>query len=134
MELFTKKKIQFDDAKIHEEYVAKQNESEKLLTEEYMCDRQHFNNPKSLDDINTQILIDDYYVDFGASQVDVNDEEINDQRSITVTNNTKGKVVMSWNVNDDQAFSISPVTCEIPPLKNYSFRIKFQPVRILQFY
>jgi hypothetical protein len=134
MELHSKKKIKFDEAKIHANFVEERSRNEKLCTEEYMCDNEHARDPKTLNDINTQVMLDAYYVDFGASNVDANDEEVNEQRSITVTNNTKGKILMNWNSNENQAFSVSPTTCEIPPLKKYSFRIKFQPKCADQFY
>ena len=47
-----------------------------------MCDNEHVRDPKTLDDINTQVLLDAYYVDFGASNVDTNDEEVNEQLGI----------------------------------------------------
>ncbi len=134
MELYSKKKIKFDEAKIHASFLEERCKNEKLFTEEYLCDNEHIRDPKTLNDINTQVLVDAYYVDFGPSSVDINDGEINEQRSITVTNKTKGKILINWNSNKSQAFSISPSTCEIPPLKNYSFRIKFQPKIADQFY
>ena len=129
MELYMKRKFKFDENKNHLEYVEKvSNSSGALLTEEYICDREHFYEPKSLDDINTQVLVDAYYVDFGASRIDPMNEDTNDQRSITVANKTRGKIVMQWNNTEDQAFTIEPLCCEIPPLKSYSFRVKFRPV------
>ncbi len=135
MELYTKGKIKYDLNKIHqyyEEHKSIENEkiNKKLLTEEYICDKYHYNEPKSLNDINEQITVDTYYVDFGASKVDMNDEEFNDQKSIIITNKTNGKIILSWNNNgtENQYFTITPKTCEIPPMKSYSFRIKFLPV------
>ena len=58
----------------------------------------------------------------------------NEQKSITVTNKTKGKILLTWNFNKNSAFTISPATSEIPPLKSHSFRVKFHPQRGDQFY
>ena len=135
MDLYTKGKLKLDEEKIHEHYLKiKNNPETKIQTEEYICDKFHYAEPKSLNDINTQIAIDSVYIDFGASVVDANDEELNDQKSITITNKTKGKIIMSWNLTENQTFTITPVSCEIPPMKNYSFRIKFQPRYADQFY
>lgn len=127
-DLCSEKKIQFDERKIHENFLELKQKYESSLTEEYIRDGFHFNHTKSLNDINKQVLVDAYYVDFGASQLDLNDEETNDQKSIIITNKTKGKIMMSWNCSEDNPFTITPQSCEIPPMKNYSFRIKFQPV------
>lgn len=130
-----KRKFKFDEKTIHEDYVAKMTDPNgALLTEEYICDREHFYEPKSLDDINTQVMVDAYYVDFGASVIDPMNEDTNDQRSITVTNKTRGKIIMQWNNTEDQAFTIEPLSCEIPPLKNYSFRVKFRPVSLIELF
>lgn len=127
-ELCSEKKIQFDEKKIHEIFLQLKQKYENSMTEEYIRDGFHFNDSKTLNDINKQVLVDSYYVNFGASHVDINNEELNDQKSIIITNKTKGKIMMSWNCSENNPFTITPQSCEIPPMKNYSFRIKFQPV------
>ncbi|XP_071942190.1 cilia- and flagella-associated protein 65-like [Antedon mediterranea] len=55
-------------------------------------------------------------------------------KTLNVTNNTKGKVTIMWMGSPDNTFSVSPVTCDIPPLKMTSFRVTFKPNSPNQFY
>ena len=76
------------------------------------------------------IHIDSVYVDFGASQpVQMLDEMKNMQeKSISIFNKTKSKIGIYWNASETQPFKITPLMCDIPPLKSCAFRIKFEPV------
>ena len=76
------------------------------------------------------IQIDSVYVDFGASHpVQMLDETKNTQeKSITIFNKTKSKIVIYWNGSETQPFKVAPQTCDIPPMKSCAFRIKFEPV------
>jgi hypothetical protein len=73
------------------------------------------------------------YMDFGASRIVGADAQSN-ERSVIVFNNTKGKLLVYWNSVNGSPFSVSPQECEIPPMKSYSFRIKFQPQFADKFY
>ncbi len=78
------------------------------------------------------VQLDTVYVDFGACQpAQLLDETRNAQeKSISIFNKTKSKIVIYWNENQTQPFKITPLTCDIPPMKSCSFRIKFEPVFI----
>lgn len=94
--------------------------------DEYINDQIHSFRDKYQKKIEKCITIDSYNVDFGYAQPNVIDKLF--EKSITVTNHTRGKIIISWNSNNDSPFSIFPSNCEIPPLKTYSFRVKFSPV------
>lgn len=69
------------------------------------------------------VTVSESYLDFGAGKlVDAS------EKSITLFNNTKGKLLINWNGSDKVPFSVHPATCDIPPMKSYSFRVKFHPV------
>ncbi|XP_033103427.1 cilia- and flagella-associated protein 65-like [Anneissia japonica] len=55
-------------------------------------------------------------------------------KTLNVTNNTKGKVTVVWMGSPDNNFSVSPITCDIPPLKMTSFRVTFKPNAPNQFF
>ena len=76
------------------------------------------------------VQLDTVYVDFGACQpAQLLDETRNAQeKSISIFNKTKSKIVIYWNESQTQPFKITPLTCDIPPMKSCSFRIKFEPV------
>ena len=70
------------------------------------------------------------YVDFGATKlIEVSNDQ--NERSISLFNNTKGKLMIFWNSSSNVPFSVLPQECEIPPMKSYSFRVKFQPVILI---
>ncbi len=50
------------------------------------------------------------------------------EHSINVFNNSGDKLMLVWHTRDDAAFSVVPNTCEIPPMKSYSLRVRFAPV------
>lgn len=97
--------------------------------DEYTDDDIHSFKDKYEKNIDQCVTIDTYYIDFGYAQANNLDEP--NQKSITVTNHTKGKLIIFWNNNEQRPFSITPETCEIPPLKTYSFRVKFTPVILI---
>ena len=74
------------------------------------------------------VQIDSVYVDFGASQTVQNLDQQVQEKSISIFNKTKSKIVLYWNSSEKQAFKITPPTCEIPAMKSCSFRVKFEPV------
>lgn len=94
--------------------------------DEHINDQVHSFRDKYQKTIEKCISIDSYNVDFGYAQPNAMDKLF--EKSLTVTNHTRGKIIISWNSNDQTPFSIFPPTCEIPPLKTYSFRVKFSPV------
>lgn len=97
------------------------NDEEKISSYEEYFKTEYQENDKQ------HIRIDNQYADFGAV-TNINDD-IPQQKSITLFNNTKGKLFVCWNKSDDEkSFTIAPQTAEIPPLKSYSFRITFKPV------
>ena len=115
-------KVKVTDELVHQKFLEiKSKETSQTATEEYMNDSHHFPDQKS----DPQISIDQYYLDFGSSKVDPNDEEFNGQKSVTLTNRTKGKILIFWNSSENQSFAILPVKCEIPPLKSYSFKVEY---------
>lgn len=69
-------------------------------------------------------------VDFGASKTQSLEQPIVQEKSITIFNKTKSKLMIFWNTSEHQTFSIHPQTCEIPAMKSYSLRIKFDPVSL----
>ena len=56
------------------------------------------------------------------------------QRSLTVTNLTRGKLTLVWFTPDSSVFSISPIEAEILPLKSTAFRVIFRPTVVDRFY
>jgi len=46
-------------------------------------------------------------------------------KTINVTNHTRGKVTVQWMGDSSHPFSVTPATLDIPPLKACSFRVKF---------
>ncbi|XP_062861739.1 cilia- and flagella-associated protein 65 isoform X2 [Trichomycterus rosablanca] len=48
-------------------------------------------------------------------------------QSVSITNHTKGKISLLWTPSSDSTFSISPLTCDLNPLKSTSFRVTYAP-------
>ncbi|PIK59519.1 putative coiled-coil domain-containing protein [Apostichopus japonicus] len=69
-------------------------------------------------------------VDFGCC---VNLQHV-EQRTINVTNHTKGKITVVWMGESDHIFSVTPTSSDVPPLKMTSFRVSFKPDAPNQFY
>jgi hypothetical protein len=94
--------------------------------DDYISDEVHA--PRGSARHEPPLTVSDTYVDFAASKL-VETAGSHNEKSITVFNNTRGKMMLFWNQSQTSPFSISPIECEIPPMKSYSFRIKFEPVR-----
>ncbi|CAF1104404.1 unnamed protein product [Rotaria sordida] len=56
------------------------------------------------------------------------------QQSLTITNLTRGKLIVIWLIKDPSIFSIIPTETELLPLKSTAFRIIFRPTIIDTFY
>ncbi|CAG5126792.1 unnamed protein product, partial [Candidula unifasciata] len=48
------------------------------------------------------------------------------ERTVNITNHTKGKVTVQWMGDSSHLFSVSPVTLDIPAMKSCSFRVSFK--------
>ncbi|XP_041119870.1 cilia- and flagella-associated protein 65 isoform X1 [Polyodon spathula] len=48
---------------------------------------------------------------------------------LCLTNHTKGKLTVVWTAPKGSPFSVSPETCDLPPLKSTAFRVNFTPSR-----
>ena len=76
------------------------------------------------------VSTDIYQADFGQC-MDMRNIE---QRTVNITNHTKGKVTVYWMGGEDHVFTMTPQTLDIPPLKSCSFRVSFKPSAPNQFY
>ncbi|XP_041477861.1 LOW QUALITY PROTEIN: cilia- and flagella-associated protein 65-like [Lytechinus variegatus] len=76
------------------------------------------------------VTIDTTHVDFG----NVQDLRRPLQKTLNVTNHTKGKITVTWMGDENHIYSISPVSSDIPPLKMTSFRVTFKPNAPNQFF
>ncbi|XP_056611820.1 cilia- and flagella-associated protein 65 isoform X1 [Triplophysa dalaica] len=47
-------------------------------------------------------------------------------KSVSITNHTKGKICLAWSPGTN-CFSISPLSCELSPLKSTTFRVTYIP-------
>lgn len=52
------------------------------------------------------------------------------QQSVSVTNHSKVKLRLEWTAPSDSSFSVSPLSCELPPLKTTSFRVAYSPKQL----
>ncbi|XP_055086370.1 cilia- and flagella-associated protein 65 [Periophthalmus magnuspinnatus] len=57
-------------------------------------------------------------------------KNLNSQKPITVTNHSKIKLRLEWTAGPDLSFSVSPLFCELPPLKSTSFRLTYCPKQL----
>ncbi|XP_067266303.1 cilia- and flagella-associated protein 65 [Chanodichthys erythropterus] len=48
-------------------------------------------------------------------------------KSVSITNYTKGKICLMWSNGAESPFSISPLSCELGPLKTTAFRVTYSP-------
>ncbi|XP_048049329.1 LOW QUALITY PROTEIN: cilia- and flagella-associated protein 65 [Megalobrama amblycephala] len=48
-------------------------------------------------------------------------------KSVSITNYTKGKICLMWSHGAESPFSISPLSCELGPLKTTAFRVTYSP-------
>ncbi|KAK7113832.1 cilia- and flagella-associated protein 65-like isoform X2 [Littorina saxatilis] len=88
--------------------------------EEYFNDGFHSDTISSVPHVSADIHV----ADFGNCSSMRGIEE----KTINITNHTRGKVLVQWTTRSDHVFNIQQPTLEIPPLKACSFRVKFQPM------
>ncbi|XP_060910642.1 cilia- and flagella-associated protein 65 [Labrus mixtus] len=48
-------------------------------------------------------------------------------QSVSINNHTRGKLSLVWTSARDSPFSVSPLLCDLAPLKSTSFRVNFDP-------
>ncbi|CAL8240874.1 unnamed protein product [Merluccius merluccius] len=48
-------------------------------------------------------------------------------QSVRITNRTKGKVSLVWTTAPDSPFAVTPVSCDLSPLKSTSFSVTYDP-------
>ncbi|XP_061081714.1 cilia- and flagella-associated protein 65 [Conger conger] len=48
---------------------------------------------------------------------------------LSITNHTKGRLSLAWTSNPDSPFSVSPASCDLPPLKSTAFRVTYAPLQ-----
>ncbi|KAJ8383584.1 hypothetical protein AAFF_G00216570 [Aldrovandia affinis] len=53
---------------------------------------------------------------------------------LSVTNHTKGRLCLFWTSAPDSPFSISPTSCDLPPLKSTAFRVTYAPLQLNTFH
>ncbi|XP_059144553.1 cilia- and flagella-associated protein 65-like [Physella acuta] len=56
------------------------------------------------------------------------------EKTVTITNHTRGKVTVQWNGDTSHTFYVTPATIDVPPLKTCSFRVSFKPKAENQIY
>ncbi|KAJ4933197.1 hypothetical protein JOQ06_030032 [Pogonophryne albipinna] len=49
---------------------------------------------------------------------------------VSITNHTRGKLGLVWTAGEDSPFSVSPSSCDLPPLKSTSFRVTYDPKQL----
>ncbi|XP_029460888.1 cilia- and flagella-associated protein 65 isoform X2 [Rhinatrema bivittatum] len=53
---------------------------------------------------------------------------------LSLTNHTKGKVIVTWIFNPESPFRVTPESSDIPPLKSMAYRLSFQPTQLNTLY
>nr|XP_057938965.1 cilia- and flagella-associated protein 65 [Doryrhamphus excisus] len=48
-------------------------------------------------------------------------------QAVAITNYTSVKITLVWTIAQDSPFSVSPITCDLSPLKSTSFRVSYNP-------
>uniref|UniRef100_A0AAY5F236 CFAP65 fourth Ig-like domain-containing protein n=1 Tax=Electrophorus electricus TaxID=8005 RepID=A0AAY5F236_ELEEL len=48
-------------------------------------------------------------------------------QSVSITNRTKGKLSLLWTPSADSPFSVTPLNCDLSPLKSTAFRVTYAP-------
>lgn len=76
------------------------------------------------------VSLDVHHAEFGQLQ----DPKAVTQKTINITNHTKGKITCMWMKDTKGIFSVSPEECDILPLKTASFRLTFRPNAANQFF
>ncbi|XP_074550256.1 cilia- and flagella-associated protein 65 isoform X1 [Halichoeres trimaculatus] len=51
-------------------------------------------------------------------------------QSVSITNHTRGKLSLTWTEAQDSPFSVSPLSCDLAPLKSTSFRVNYDPKQL----
>ncbi|XP_013095381.2 cilia- and flagella-associated protein 65-like isoform X1 [Biomphalaria glabrata] len=69
------------------------------------------------------VSLDVCILDFGVCQ----NIQALAEKTVNITNHTRGKVTVQWNGDQSHIFSVSPNVLDIPPLKACSFRVTFRP-------
>ncbi|XP_070569847.1 cilia- and flagella-associated protein 65-like [Ptychodera flava] len=69
------------------------------------------------------VTLDTSTIDFGQCQ----NLRLIEPQTVNVTNHTKGKVTINWMTQNTNTFFVTPATCDIPPLKTFSFQVAFKP-------
>ncbi|BFZ22011.1 hypothetical protein BsWGS_25049 [Bradybaena similaris] len=85
---------------------------------------EYFNDGFHCDLINIlpHVSLDVHVLDFG----NVQNLNFPMERTVKITNHTKGKVTAQWMGDASHVFSVSPGTLDIPALKSCSFRVSFK--------
>ncbi|KAM7444065.1 hypothetical protein ABFA07_007249 [Porites harrisoni] len=76
------------------------------------------------------VSLDVHHADFGQLQ----DPNAVAQKTVNITNHTRGKITCMWMKDTKGIFSVSPEECDILPLKTASFRLTFRPNAANQFF
>ncbi|KAL9957579.1 hypothetical protein ACROYT_G034498 [Oculina patagonica] len=76
------------------------------------------------------VSLDIHHADFGQ----LLDPKAVEQKTVNITNHTKGKITCMWMKDTKGIFSVSPEECDILPLKTASFRVTFRPNAANQFF
>ncbi|XP_071101269.1 cilia- and flagella-associated protein 65-like isoform X1 [Haliotis cracherodii] len=88
-------------------------------TEEYFNDGFHCDLVNFVPHVSTDVNL----ADFGNCQ----NLRVIEDKTVNVTNHTKGKVTVQWMGDGSHMFSVYPTVMDIPPLKSCSFRVSFKP-------
>ncbi|KAH3749495.1 hypothetical protein DPMN_183993, partial [Dreissena polymorpha] len=93
---------------------------------------EYFNDGFHSDIINfvPHVSTDVNVVDFGNCQ----NLRVIEDRNVTLTNHTKGKITVQWMGGAEKTFTVTPDVIDIPPLKSCAFQIKFKPNAPNQFF
>lgn len=76
------------------------------------------------------VSLDVHHTDFGQ----LLDPKAVEQKTVNITNHTKGKITCMWMKDTKGIFSVSPDEADILPLKTASFRVTFRPNAANQFF
>ncbi|XP_041374433.1 cilia- and flagella-associated protein 65-like [Gigantopelta aegis] len=87
--------------------------------------KEYFNDGFHCDVVDTvpHVSTDINMADFGNCQ----SLKFIEDKTVNLTNHTKGKITVQWMGDADRVFSVFPSTMDIPPLKSCSFRVSFKP-------
>ncbi|XP_077997157.1 cilia- and flagella-associated protein 65-like [Glandiceps talaboti] len=69
------------------------------------------------------VTLDTNSIDFGQCM----NLRLIEPQTVNVTNHTKGKITINWMTSTSNTFFVTPATCDIPPLKTFSFQVTFKP-------